>query len=287
MMEVQVDGDIVAFRAGFGAEHMEYDVTYLDPTFGEEIVITCRYKKEAVSMVNALKLRQIEAEIVPRRVLEPLAHALNNVNTILNRIMEDLNVQKPDLNVWLSGPSEENFRKKIGKILPYKGNRSDAWRPTYEQEIKQFMIKKWDAEVTFGQEADDAMGIAQMKCDFGTSCIASNDKDLDLIPGLHYNFVKGERYVVTNETADWLFWQQMLTGDKTDNILGIPGIGEKKAYAALEEIWDKPVEMEQQAWALYVQTYGWAAWPAFLETGQLLWIRRKENELWTPPSAII
>jgi hypothetical protein len=279
-----VDGDVVTFRAGFGAERMEYDVIYTDPNFGEEIVISTRYKKEAVAVQKELTERGniAESEIVPRRVLEPLSHALRNVGTILTNIVDSLGVRRSDVTVWLSGPSEQNFRKQIATIKPYKGSRKDAWRPTYEAEIKDYIMRKWNGQITYGQEADDAMGIEQMRHDFGASCIATNDKDLDMIPGLHYNFVTDERYVVDEETALWLFWQQLLKGDPTDDIVGIPGVGEAKAYAALEDCWDDPQQCADVAWSLYVQSYGWAAYPALLENARLLWIRRKEEELWTP-----
>ena len=283
-MKLQVDGDVVTFRAGFGAEHMEYDVQYVDPTFNEEICIACRYKKDADKVRDELLERGGVSEVVieSRRVLEPLAHALHNVGTILTNICDVLGAERRNMTVWLSGPSDQNFRKEIATIKPYKGSRKDAWRPTYEQEIKDYIVRKWGGQVTVGQEADDAMGIAQSALPFGTSCIVTNDKDLDMIPGLHYNFVTDEKYVVDDETAAWLFWQQMLKGDPTDDIVGIPGIGEKKAYAALEDCWDDPEQCRDVVWSLYVQAYGWAAWPAFLENGRLLWIRRKEEELWTP-----
>jgi hypothetical protein len=281
-MRVEVDGDVVAFRAGFGAEHVEYDITYKEPNFGEDILITCRYKKEADEVVARLAEQGTEAEITPRRVLEPLAHALHNVASILTGIMDTLSCGRRDMRVWISGPSDQNFRKQVATIKPYKGNRKDAWRPTYEKEIKDYIVRRWRGTVTEGQEADDAMGIAQCEVSFGQSCIVTNDKDLDMIPGLHYNFVTDERYVVDEQTAAWVFWRQMLTGDSTDNILGIPGIGEKKSYDLLAEIWDSPSHMRDKVWSLYVQTYGLTAWPAFVENGQLLWIRRQEGQLWEP-----
>lgn len=281
-MKVQVDGDVVAFRAGFGAEHMVYHVCYRDDTFGEDCDIVYRYKKEADEFAAALTARDIVWEIQPERVVEPLSHALANVRSILRNILSELNADASDLHIHLSGPSDLNFRKQLATIKPYKGNRTDSWRPTYEDEIKDYMVRKWGAVYTHGEEADDAMGIAQCAEEFGASVIVTNDKDLDMIPGPHYNFVTGEKYIVDDCTAHWLFCQQLLKGDPTDNILGVPGIGDKKAYAALEDCWNDPRSCLDTCYALYVQSYGWAAWPAFLENGRLLWIRRKPDELWHP-----
>lgn len=280
-MKVQVDGDVVTFRAGFGAEHMEYDVVYEDPHMGRTCVV-CRYKKDADAVVVKLVEQGLCPEVVPRREVEPLSHALHNVGTIMANIIEKVGASREDTTVWISGDSDLNFRKQIATLKPYKGNRKDAWRPTYEAEIKDYIVRKWNGVVVTGQEADDAMGIAQMALPFGTSVIVTNDKDLDMIPGLHYNFVTNERYAVDDTTAAWLFWSQMLKGDSTDNIPGVPGIGEKKAYDLLVEVWDDEPRMRERVWDLYVQGYGWAAYPALLEMGRLLWIRRKEGELWQP-----
>jgi len=281
-MKVQVDGDIITFRAGFGAEYMEYDVIYKDPAFEDPVTIVARYKKDADAVVAELEKSGHVAAISKRRVLEPLAHALHNVGTLMTNILEKCGAGQDDLTTWLSGPSEDNFRKKIATIKPYKGNRKDAWRPTYENEIREYIIRKWNGVVTKGQEADDAMGIAQCALPYGSSVIVTIDKDLDMIPGLHYNFVTNTKYVVDDQTAAWLFWKQMLTGDTTDNIPGCPGIGEKKAEAALQEVWDDEEAMRMVVWTLYVQGYGYAAYPALLENAGLLWIRRKEGQLWHP-----
>lgn len=281
-MQVHVDGDVVLFRAGFGAEHTEYLVSYRDEQFDEDVVINCRYKKDAVEVVKGLTERDIEAEIEAIQILEPLANALHNVKTILTSIVNTLGADPSDVTVWLSGPSEQNYRRQVATIKEYKGNRKDARRPTYEKEIRDYIMQRFNGKITVGQEADDAMGIAQMAVSFGQSCIVTNDKDLDMIPGLHYNFVTDEKYVVDDQTATWLFYSQLLKGDSTDNIMGVPGIGDKKAYDALEEIWQDEAAMQETAWALYVQGYGFAAYPALVENGRLLWIRRQEEELWTP-----
>jgi hypothetical protein len=275
-VRILVDGDVVAFRAGFGAEHMEYDVVYYDEAFDEDVSIRCRYHKDAKAVVENLP-EGIEAEIEKVHILEPLSHALHNVGTIMANILEQCGGTKRDLVTYLSGPSEDNFRMEVATIKPYKGNRNKAWRPTYEQEIKAHLVKNWKGEYTLGQEADDALGIAQSKEDWGESVIVTNDKDLDMIPGCHYNFVKDERYTITPDVAIQYFWYQMLVGDSTDNILGCPGIGEARAKKALKDV--PPLKLEAAVWALYVQSYGWAAWPALKENARLLWIRRKEGEM--------
>jgi hypothetical protein len=113
--------------------------------------------------------------------------------------------------------------------------------------------------------------------------IVTQDKDLDMIPGLKYDFVVKEPYSVTEEQAMYNFYHQMLTGDTTDNIPGLPGIGPAKAHKALRGV--KSEELFSVVCAMYeAHTPEKLDWNTYLlEQGQLLWIQRKRGEIWTPP----
>ena len=52
---------------------------------------------------------------------------------------------------------------------------------------------------------------------------------------MHYNWTKQDLFVVTQDEGDLFFWTQLLTGDKTDNIPGLKGIGEVKASRILQD----------------------------------------------------
>ena len=76
-------------------------------------------------------------------------------------------------------------------------------------------------------EADDLLGIYGQTP--GTVMVTI-DKDLRTVPGVHFNPDKDlEPVTVTPEEAQKARLRQWLTGDSTDNIPGIPGIGPKKA----------------------------------------------------------
>lgn len=102
-------------------------------------------------------------------------------------------------------------------------------------------------------EADDALAIRQHELteEFSRpdeSVIVTLDKDLDMVEGWHYNFVKKNMYKTTHEEGDFKFHMQFLTGDRVDNIQGVHGIGEKKAFKLLDgktatERWDIIKEM--------------------------------------------
>lgn len=129
---------------------------------------------------------------------------------------------------------KNNFRYRVAITKPYKGNRKDRAKPRYLSALRDYVISEWDAVVANGCEADDLLGIHS-----GTgTVIVTNDKDLDQIPGRHFNWVTGEDYDVGERAAEFYLMKQMLTGDVADNIPGIPGMGEKKAFALLSETED-------------------------------------------------
>jgi 5'-3' exonuclease len=128
---------------------------------------------------------------------------------------------------------KNNFRKEIATIKPYKGNRKDMIMPEHFDDIRQYLIRAWSCDVVDGLEADDALGICQTEMD--DTIICSIDKDLLQIKGFHYNWNKGEVCNVTEYDAWQKLYEQTLSGDSTDNIVGIPRIGEKKAKKLLED----------------------------------------------------
>ena len=170
--------------------------------------------------------------------------------------------------------SKGNFRVKI--YPEYKANRVQE-RPKHYNALRDYLINFERAEIALGQEADDLLGIEQTS----NTIIASIDKDLDMIPGKHYNFVKDLHYEVSNAEGKHKFWCQMLTGDNTDNIPGIRGIGPAKAkrilagcntdkeykvatLAAYDDLTDLPCSTSHLDWL-----------------GKLLFIRREHNQMWS------
>jgi len=198
-----------------------------------------------------------------------------------------------------------NFRLELTKHLPtekqYKANRV-APRPIWYQYIKDYLQEVWDAELCVGIEADDAMSIEQVQNTIHyvseehnethyNTCICSLDKDLNMIPGPHFNFVTGELYHVTYEEGLSWFYQQILMGDVADNVIGLQGIGPKKSLKILKDISE-----EQQVWDVIVQEYvkNQRTMEDALTNARLLWMLREplkrqnesENIYWTPDYVI-
>ena len=147
-----------------------------------------------------------------------------------DKLMQDIldATDSDQYKAFLTG--KNNFRKRINP--EYKANRKDKIPPRYLQQCRKFLIDEWKAEVSEGCEADDMLGLNQTK----DTILCSLDKDLDMIPGLHYNWVKGEIYEVSEISALQHFYRQLLIGDRSDNIFGVPGIGKVKASKLIDNL---------------------------------------------------
>lgn len=170
-----------------------------------------------------------------------------------------------------------NFRETVATIKPYKGNRDPNHKPKYFAEIRDYILSTYDAELVTGQEADDAIGIEQYRHPDRSTVIVTIDKDLNMIPGWHFNPRKQDIYLVSKDEADRFFWWQMLVGDPVDNIPGINKVGPKTADKILEEC-QSIEELSAKVAELYKKQYGDTWEQAMEEVAKLLWIRRKENE---------
>jgi len=207
---------------------------------------------------------------------EPLSYALQNckrsIEAIVDRFDRGLEIQ-----LYLTGSG--NFREQVATIQPYKGNRTQP-KPPFLPDVRQYMVEVWRATVVDGMEADDRVVMEYLK-DPENRCIVSIDKDLDQVPGWHYNYRKDLLYEVGEVEASRNFWTQVLMGDRTDNIPGIPKIGPKKAQALLETCTSE-YEMYNVAQCEYAKAY-----PnnpnALQEHCDLLYLLRKEGDKWQPP----
>ena len=188
-------------------------------------------------------------------------------NTMMEEIIRE--TQATEYTVFLSDSLENNYRFKIDPN--YKANRKDQPKPKHYNDVKLFLQQEWDAVITKGQEADDALGIYQSQNQ--DTIICSIDKDLLMIPGKHFNFVKKEWQEV--EYIDGLkhFYKQLLIGDRTDNIFGVEKIGPVKAGR-----WIDRCECEEDMFMTVIDLYDEE--DRMKRNGQLLWIRRKEGEDW-------
>jgi len=203
---------------------------------------------------------------------EPLEYALQMLKTSL----EELSMMFHSIKVYLTGSN--NFRKEVAVTKGYKENRKDAPKPPYYEEMREYLVSVWGAEVIDGREADDAIGEAQSVAERNTTCIVGQDKDFKTIPGWHYNPVKQEVFYVDEKKAILFFLFQLITGDRVDNIPGVPGYGEKKAKKIILDCNGNIERIKDQIKRLYVEAYG-KTWREVLhEQATLLFIHREPGK---------
>lgn len=204
--------------------------------------------------------------------------ARSNVDNGLRALLLKLN--NPEYECWVTG--DTNFRHNI--YPEYKANRLKTPRPTYLAECKQHLVNYYGAQVSEGCEADDMLGVEQMTySNVGVeTMISSIDKDLDMIPGWHYSpeltrlgvtIKPARQYIVSPLDAIRFFYYQMLIGDPTDNIKGVPGIGKVNASKLLEE------GHTEQDWFTIVRK-AYDCDEQMEMNGKVLWLWRKMNDIW-------
>lgn len=194
--------------------------------------------------------------------------ACSRADALLDTIL--LETGADGYEVWLTGRG--NFRYKV--FPEYKANRFTAKRPKWEQQVKQHLVENWQANWSDGCEADDMLGVrAHVLSEQNTPVVCSIDKDLDQIVGHHYNFVKKESYVISNEEARYFFYYQLLIGDTADGIKGAAGIGPKKAARILEGC--STDEEYLRACLPY-----FSCWEELELNAKCLWIWKHEGDIW-------
>lgn len=151
----------------------------------------------------------------------------------MDELMQTLKADKAI--ICLSDPSRRYFRHTI--FPAYKISRTHGETPLLLTQVKEHLRDghyQWKSKP--GLEADDVMGILATVESDDERIIVTADKDLDQIPGLHYNPRKVDGLkLIEPWMADYNFWTQALTGDPTDEFPGCRGIGPKRAAKILGE----------------------------------------------------
>jgi len=168
------------------------------------------------------------------------------------------------------------FRYAAAKTKPYKGNRKYGDKPIIFPAIKEYLRQAWGFTSVPELEADDLVSIYH---DPLKTVICSPDKDvLYQNKGIHYNYGKAESIVVDENEALRFLWKQMLMGDSTDGIQGIPKVGPKTA-----DTWLKPLipsEMPEFVLNKYIEKFGFAEGISkFAETFKLIYMLKSKEDV--------
>lgn len=252
MTKLAVDGDILVYSAGFAAQKNIHTVK-----LGDKIVGQYEYKKEMMEDIGSTDAPfSFSTEVVA----EPVENALHTVKLMMEQIIDECRATK--YKVYLTGKG--NYR--AAHFPEYKANRDTTHKPVHYSSIKSYLTNHWNGRLVEGYEADDAIGIAGYQND---AIMASIDKDLLMIPGRHYHLRSNNQTTIEEEEGNFIFLRQWLTGDSTDNIPGIKGMGPKKAEKLIPD-----GMMYTDCWKSVMEAYPTQE-EAYLN-GSLVWILREK-----------
>tara|TARA_R110000823_G_C15952958_1_gene502532 strand:+ start:15462 stop:16310 length:849 start_codon:yes stop_codon:yes gene_type:complete len=200
------------------------------------------------------------------------AKALERAEKRLNKNPLD-NVSKEVIETCQPSKYVPNFRDKVAKKKVYKGNRKNA-RPLHYDNLVEYVLATREVVFAEGCEADDLLAVWQCKAEPLTTIICSRDKDLKIVPGMHFGWQCGyqpqfgpaqvsllgeislnKRRTEIKGTGLKFFYSQVLTGDKTDDYPGLPRCGAVKAFDLLEQCNDE-AELFKAVIGAYKSFYG-------------------------------
>lgn len=264
-MKALIDGDVLVYAGGFASDAAAKKAVIAE--MGLSTPLDEQGKARLQARIDAMG-----------PIHEPLAYCLNGVRTMIDNIVKT--AEADTFQIIVSHPV--NFREQIYE--PYKANRNTAHKPFWYAEIQDYLFERGAVYSNEGDEADDALGIGLYSATEPT-ILCSIDKDLDQVPGLHYNWSKLRReegvYTISPLEGDQFFYQQLLTGDSTDNIPGMfKKLGKKampKILAPLSAMFH-PRDMYDYVMSIYNGDTEFVHMIA-----QLLWIKRSD-ERWTVPA---
>jgi len=237
-----LDGDAWVYRCGGAAEHTYYLLERWSGENQDQLgVYPFDNYRDAVK-----RQKEIGGTLWSRKEIEPLENCLQMVKTSLENTLDVLGIK--DYRLYLGG--RKNFRSDL--YGDYKANRDSTPKPKYYRDIRDYLVGKWNGIVCEGIEADDAVAIDAIQFGPDRAVIVAVDKDLDQIPGVHYNWTDGRSYTVSPREGLRFFYEQLLSGDTTDNIPGLPGIGPARATKALADC-ETPKAVARQVWQMYYE----------------------------------
>jgi DNA polymerase-1 len=151
---------------------------------------------------------------------------------LVNYVTNILSHTKTDDFEFILSP-KRTFRYDV--LETYKSNRKEPKVPLELLPVlREYATTELNAFTPSYIEADDYV-VAKLTTDPSKYIACHIDKDLNQGAGRHYNYYTQEHYTVSEEEADFFFYQQVLEGDYVDGIKGCNKIGRKKAIRILSE----------------------------------------------------
>lgn len=219
----------------------------------------------------------------------PLELVIEQLESRIQEIVDEAGTEGEPI-LFFTG--KNNFREKLATTFVYKANRPP--KPFHYANIKVYLKSRFKYYEEEGLEADDLLGIFLTAYPDKYIC-ASRDKDLKQIPGWHFGWEVGrqpafgpelvdevgylklssDRKKVLGTGAKFLHFQ-MLHGDTTDTIPGLPRYGIVKAFNTINPC-NTIEEMEKAVLEAYKAFYGDDAEVRMVEVGRMVYMVRERK----------
>lgn len=222
-----LDGDIVGFKAAAACEKRFIFAKHIVSGKSQRFDHRTAFRDWLKSKEG--KWQEEDFEIIDDREVDPIENCLHTVKTMVERIHKGSGCSELKLVVQGDG----NFRDELPLPTKYKGSRADTIRPLHLAEVRNYIIRKYKAELAHGREGDDVLAEYAFEGYKTKKKIvqATTDKDAKQCVGYLYNWDKMEAPVFVNGLGKlflnaknevdglgrkWLYLQ-MLIGDPTDS----------------------------------------------------------------------
>lgn len=259
---------------------------------------------------------QVSAERVGEEGMKSLDDMKHNGRVAISELKSLAGATKVHLHLTPS-TSDKGKRGELALLKEYQATRKGKPKPQYLHIIRDWLAKEYPATQHQNCEADDGMSSAQYEAiaagERHLSIIASKDKDLNMVPGLHLKWDTGEIIdakpygelevrirpsggKVLDGYGRKFFWAQMLMGDPADNTSGLPKVirmqgkpvacGPITALEILSNCYTdgEAFETVRDLYKRYGEELGFTNWrdnspvpwgKAFFSEAQLVWMRVK------------
>lgn len=255
-MQAVFDFDLIAYRAASAGETRTIKAYH--PITGDEW--SCKTRTELYghwnkkdkgilaehNKINGTEYKADELVITDIQTPEALPNILHTTKMMVESVLYYLKTNK--FNGYLG--KGDSFRVERSTLLKYKGNRNDTLRPLLLGDVRDYIVKKYKAEVVEGLESDDWVTIdayrdkskvvvSSDKDSRGTDCLVYNPFGSDgVIDCSGYGHLRlNDKGEVKGQGRQWFYFQ--LAGDSSDNYkancFSALDFGDKSMYKVLKD----------------------------------------------------
>jgi len=238
-------------------------------------------KATVVDEVSYVSLDDDGNKVIPDYTEEEdtryLMMSYDNFKKQITEIRESLFITEENCLVAVAG--KENYRKTMYDQYKMNRHKDPKKQNKFVPILRELAVAEDIAIAAHGREADDLIRIwySQAWANNREPIVCSIDKDLKCMPGKHYNPKKKELTEVKPHEAMWFYYSQLLQGDSTDNIPGLPGIGPVYAKRMLEHCTTEK-EFQETVAGYYIAEFGDEWKDYLLSNGKMIHIQTRVDD---------